>query len=82
MSPISQVCDLRLMEKIIKILIIMKKKIVIIIIALLTLSLIVGSCSRGKRVGAVCEDGWRSSATGRGACSHHDGVDHWIYEND
>lgn len=39
------------------------------------------SCS-GKRVGAICEDGWRSTATGSGACSHHGGVDHWVYEND
>jgi hypothetical protein len=35
--------------------------------------------SNGHRTGAVCEDGWRSGATGRGACSHHDGVDHWNY---
>lgn len=33
----------------------------------------------GHRVGAVCRDGTRSNATGRGACSHHGGVDHWIY---
>ncbi len=32
------------------------------------------------RVGATCSDGWHSSATGRGACSHHGGVDKWIYE--
>ena len=32
------------------------------------------------RIGSVCEDGWNSNATGRGACSHHGGVDHWIYE--
>lgn len=31
------------------------------------------------RVGAVCRDGTRSSATGRGTCSHHGGVDHWLY---
>lgn len=31
------------------------------------------------RVGAICRDGTRSSATGRGACSHHGGVDHWLY---
>lgn len=34
----------------------------------------------GKRKGCVCNDGTRSSATGRGACSHHGGVDYWIYE--
>ena len=29
------------------------------------------------RSGAVCNDGWISSATGRGACSHHGGVRYW-----
>ena len=33
----------------------------------------------GGRVGAVCEDGSRSDATGRGACSHHGGVSRWLY---
>jgi len=33
----------------------------------------------GTRIGAICQDGTRSSATGRGACSHHGGVDHWLY---
>lgn len=32
------------------------------------------------RVGAICRDGWRSYATGRGACSHHGGVGEWLYE--
>jgi hypothetical protein len=31
------------------------------------------------RCGAVCNDGWRSNATGRGACSHHGGVAYWVY---
>lgn len=31
------------------------------------------------RIGAICEDGWRSSATGSGACSHHGGVHRWLY---
>ncbi len=31
------------------------------------------------RVGAICRDGWHSSATGRGACSHHGGVARWLY---
>ena len=35
---------------------------------------------RGARIGAVCKDGTSSSATGRGACSHHGGVRHWRYE--
>lgn len=34
----------------------------------------------GVRVGAICRDGTRSNATGRGACSHHGGVDHWLYQ--
>jgi hypothetical protein len=33
----------------------------------------------GVRVGAICRDGSRSSATGRGACSHHGGVATWLY---
>ena len=32
------------------------------------------------RTGAICRDGTRSSATGRGACSHHGGVREWVYE--
>ena len=31
------------------------------------------------RVGAICCDGTRSYATGRGACSHHGGVCQWLY---
>ena len=34
----------------------------------------------GKRIGAVCNEGWRSYSTGSGACSHHGGVDYWIYD--
>ena len=30
------------------------------------------------RTGAKCNDGSNSSATGRGACSHHGGVAYWI----
>lgn len=33
----------------------------------------------GGRIGAVCTDGWRSMATGQGACSHHGGVAQWLY---
>lgn len=33
------------------------------------------------RVGAICNDGWRSSATGSGACSWHGGVNHWLYKD-
>lgn len=31
-----------------------------------------------ERVGAKCNDGTSSSATGQGACSSHDGVDYWL----
>ena len=31
------------------------------------------------RCGAICKDGTQSNATGRGACSGHDGVDRWLY---
>lgn len=37
------------------------------------------SSGGGTRTGAVCGDGWISSTTGRGACSHHGGVDYWTY---
>ena len=33
-----------------------------------------------RRVGAMCRDGTRSYATGRGACSHHGGVSRWLVE--
>lgn len=33
----------------------------------------------GVRIGAICRDGTRSNATGRGACSHHGGVSYWLY---
>lgn len=33
-----------------------------------------------RRVGAICRDGTRSYATGRGACSHHGGVSRWLTE--
>lgn len=35
--------------------------------------------SDGVRIGAVCKDGTTTDATGSGACSHHGGVDHWLY---
>ncbi len=34
--------------------------------------------TREVRVGAICRDGTRSAATGRGACSWHGGVARWI----
>lgn len=39
----------------------------------------VSNPNSGQRRGAICRDGWQSTATGRGACSHHGGVDHWLY---
>ncbi|MDC1024638.1 hypothetical protein OAR04_01780 [Flavobacteriales bacterium] len=48
----------------------------------LILILFLLSCSKGKRTGAICNDGWKSSATGSGACSHHGGVKYWLYEKD
>ncbi len=36
--------------------------------------------SSSVRSGAICEDGTRSSATGKGACSHHGGVSTWLYD--
>lgn len=31
-----------------------------------------------SRIGAICNDGSRSNATGSGACSSHGGVDYWL----
>lgn len=39
----------------------------------------VAPSSGGGRTGAICRDGTRSRATGRGACSHHGGVARWLY---
>jgi uncharacterized protein YceK len=41
-----------------------------------------GKCEAGDTniVGAKCNDGTSSSATGQGACSHHDGVKYWECE--
>lgn len=36
------------------------------------------SSQNGARSGAICNDGWHSTATGRGACSHHGGVKYWL----
>jgi hypothetical protein len=38
--------------------------------------------ARHYRTGARCRDGWRSDATGRGACSWHGGVADWLYADD
>lgn len=52
------------------------------LLGILIVGFSLASCHRGERVGAVCEDGWASKATGQGACSHHGGVDHWVYKSD
>ena len=33
------------------------------------------------RIGAICNDGTRSKAVRQGACSHHGGVDYWLYND-
>ena len=42
-----------------------------------------GSAAQGERhrIGAVCNDGTISKATGSGACSHHGGVSCWQYSD-
>ena len=35
----------------------------------------------GYRIGAICNDGTQSSATGSGACSYHGGVMCWLYSD-
>jgi hypothetical protein len=45
-------------------------------------SLAVGAAAADRdRVGAECNDGTQSSATGSGACSHHQDVRCWIYND-
>jgi len=46
---------------------------VVIVFALFT-------CGTRHRDGCKCWDGTNSSATGRGACSHHGGVMYWTHE--
>lgn len=50
----------------------------VVLAVALTVSLVACGPS-GSRTGAICRDGWVSQATGSGACSHHGGVDHWVY---
>jgi len=58
----------------------MKSILTIITFTIFLVSL--SSCDPGERSGAICNDGWKSNSTGRGTCSSHGGVDHWIHEND
>ena len=58
----------------------MRKFFLIVALILLTISGCTdNSASSGSRTGAVCKDGTTTNATGSGACSHHGGVDHWLY---
>ena len=41
----------------------------------------INSRSSRQRIGAICNDGWRSHSTGSGTCSHHGGVDYWLYSD-
>ena len=43
---------------------------------------LVAGVIQGPRQGALCGDGWESTAVGRGACSHHHGVSQWRHVND
>ena len=40
-----------------------------------------GHAAQRVRIGAVCNDGTESTATGSGACSHHHGVKCWNYND-
>jgi hypothetical protein len=40
-----------------------------------------GGATTRYRIGAICVDGWISSATGSGACSSHGGVACWRYSD-
>lgn len=35
---------------------------------------------KNVKIGALCEDGFNSNATGSGACSYHGGVSEWQYK--
>jgi hypothetical protein len=40
-----------------------------------------GVAADRHRIGAQCNDGTTSKATGSGACSHHHGVMCWLYND-
>lgn len=40
------------------------------------------TAKRSDRIGAICKDGFKSYATGRGTCSEHNGVQRWQCECD
>jgi hypothetical protein len=56
------------------------KKYAFLLFVFILLTLV--SC-KGKQIGCICEDGWRSySMGGPGTCSHHGGVAYKLYESD
>jgi len=57
-----------------------KYSILLIVLFILILSIFLFSCH--KSPGAICNDGSRSYSTGRGTCSWHGGVDHYIDTDD
>jgi len=52
-----------------------------VIISANTLAVLPTSAASRARTGALCKDNTSSSATGRGACSHHGGVSCWNYSD-
>lgn len=58
------------------------RKVVVAVVVAATLAL-GGVQAQGDRhrIGATCNDGTSSSATGSGACSHHGGVYCWRYSD-
>ena len=59
----------------------MRKLLVVLVIASTMAFGGVQAQSGRHRVGATCNDKTSSSATGRGACSHHGGVRCWQYSD-
>lgn len=54
-----------------------------VVTLVLATAMALASSAQGERhrIGAICNDGWTSSATGSGACSHHGGVSCWRYSD-
>jgi hypothetical protein len=57
-----------------------KFSITVILASVMTIGGSIAQATR-HRVGAVCNDGTSSTATGSGACSHHGGVSCWKYSD-
>ncbi len=51
----------------------------VLAVIVIVMCVVVALASGRTRIGAICKDGTRSYATGRGACSHHGGVARWLY---